>query len=121
MFNTRVLITGGRKYANRLLVYKALSILYNKTLGTMTVIEGGATGADALACDWCKENRHLNINHIQEEAEWDTYGKKAGMLRNTVMAKLEPDICLAFRGGRGTMDMIDKCNERNIKVKKIGW
>ena len=38
---------------------------------------------------------------------WDKHGLAAGPMRNQDMAN-EADICLAFPGGRGTRDMINK-------------
>lgn len=121
MWNTRVLVSGGRQYKNRNLVYAALERIYNKTIGTMTVIEGGATGADSFAGEWAKSNAHRGVIHICEEADWDKYGNSAGMKRNKAMADLIPDLCLAFKGGKGTLNMIDICRMRNIKVYCIDW
>lgn len=121
VFNPRVLVTGGRKYSNRKLVYAALDRLYNSDyIGRMTLIEGGAKGADRLAQDWANQ-AHIDVDLITCEADWDRYGLSAGMRRNKDMANLKPDVCIAFLGGRGTQNMVDLCRERNIKVHIIGW
>lgn len=107
MFNPRVLITGGRKYQDRNLVWAALDKLYNSStrLGTLTVIEGGA---DRHAQQWAKAAiaKGMQVALITKEAEWDRYGLAAGMKRNLYMAKVhQPDLCLAFPGGRGDRNM----------------
>lgn len=66
---------------------------------------GMARGADITAYGLFKETS----NTIHEyPAEWDKYGKRAGYLRNTEMAKVA-DIGLAFWDGssKGTKHMID--------------
>lgn len=121
MFNPRILVTGGRAYSNRKLVYAALDKLYNSDyLGRMTLIEGGALGADRLAQDWANQT-HIDVDLVTCEADWDNRGLSAGMERNRHMANLRPDICLAFKGGRGTQNMIDICRERNIKTYLFEW
>ncbi|AJT60948.1 hypothetical protein [Vibrio phage XZ1] len=121
MMSPRVLVCGGRKFRDRKLVYAALDKLYNSFyIGRMTIIEGGALGADRLAQDWANQ-AHIDVDLITCEAEWDKYGDSAGFKRNSDMADLKPDICLAFKGGRGTQNMIDICRERSIKVHTINW
>lgn len=44
-----------------------------------TIISGGARGVDEMAARFAKENR---IKLIEFPADWDKFGKKAGMLRN---------------------------------------
>jgi hypothetical protein len=121
MFNPRILITGGRKYNNRKLVYAALDKLYNSFyIGTMTIIEGGALGADRLAQQWAQQN-HIDVVLITVHANWDKYGNSAGMRRNKEMVDLKPDLCIAFKGGKGTLNMIEICNSRNVNVFKLEW
>ncbi|CAL9983092.1 GTP-binding domain [Vibrio phage D479] len=124
MFNPRILVTGGRDYKNYKLVHMALNKLYNDSnrIGTMTVIEGGATGADRFAGDWAKDaiEKKMAVNLITVPAEWDRLGPKAGYVRNKYMAScLQPDICLAFPGGKGTRNMIEICTEQSIRVYKF--
>ena len=121
MYNIRVVVTGGRTYKNQKLVYAALDKLYNNQigLGSFTLIEGGATGADTLAREW--SYLYKDVILLSKEADWIKYKLAAGSKRNLEMVKLEPDICLAFPGGIGTQDMMERCKQHNIKVVKIGW
>lgn len=121
MFNPRVLVCGGRKFSDRKLVYAALDKLYNSNyIGRMTIIEGGALGADRLAQDWANQ-LHIDVELLTCPADWERHGLSAGMKRNTDMANLKPDLCLAFKGGRGTQNMVDICRERNIKTHLFEW
>ena len=47
----RVLVCGGRNYDNRDLVWRALD-QYQENYGPLTVIQGGAPGADQWAREW---------------------------------------------------------------------
>ena len=47
----KVLVCGGRNYDNRDLVWRALD-QYQENYGPLTVIQGGAPGADQWAREW---------------------------------------------------------------------
>lgn len=52
-------------------------------------------------------------------ADWATYGKRAGMLRNAAMLELhKPDLVVAFRGGRGTANMVSLARKARVKVQQ---
>jgi hypothetical protein len=115
-----VLVTGGRHYADRSAVAAAL-----REARPDTVMHGGATGADALARDWCVANgRH----HIAYPADWGRLGNAAGPVRNREMAErlaaLRADGCevlvLAFPGGDGTAGMIREATRRGLPVRLVG-
>jgi hypothetical protein len=75
------------------------------------IVSGGARGADTLAERYAKESGFaLKVF----PADWDTYGKKAGILRNEEMAhylfvSLHRCEVIAFWDGssRGTRNMIN--------------
>ena len=54
-------------------------------------------------------------------AEWDTFGKAAGPIRNGWMLKMEPDLVLAFhndiRQSKGTANMVSIARKKGIEVK----
>jgi hypothetical protein len=55
-------------------------------------------------------------------AEWNKYGRAAGMKRNKEMVSLlPPDYVAAFYGQRGTLGMIAHAEKLGIKVHKWGW
>lgn len=78
------------------------------------VISGGARGVDSLGEHWAKINR-VPISVFK--AKWDTYGKRAGYLRNEEMAK-QADALIAVWDGKskGTEHMVRIANNHNLKV-----
>lgn len=113
----RVLICGGRTYCDQTFFTKTLDAI-QKDKGPITlIIQGGAKGADYLA--------HLYAcrRGIREEvynADWRTWKKAAGPIRNAVMLKEgKPDLVVAFPGGNGTADMVKKANKAGVPVKQF--
>lgn len=69
------------------------------------VISGGADGVDTLAEKWAKRHK---VEFLAFPAQWDLYGKSAGMRRNEDMARF-CDRLESFWDGKshGTKHMID--------------
>lgn len=83
------------------------------------IISGGATGADTAALDWAVCNY---TQLIEYPADWKKHGRAAGFIRNQQMINEgKPDICIAFPGGNGTADMINRCNKAGIPVKEVNY
>lgn len=81
----------------------------------LTVIQGGARGADALAKSLATQS---GFDVVTVPADWDKHGKAAGPIRNQQMLdEQEPDVVWAFRSSgksNGTDDMIKRSVMRNI-------
>lgn len=106
----RILVCGGRAYPNRRKVFEVLDSLAPMAC----IIQGGARGADALAAEWANKN---GVPNIPFQADWDTYGRGAGMIRNRVMLREgKPDLVVAFPGGNGTADMTRIAQKAGIQV-----
>jgi hypothetical protein len=104
----KVLVTGGRDYFQRDKVFGTLSYLKKERQWdprSTLFIEGGAPGVDSLVEEWCSKN---GFHCASVKALWNVYNKSAGPLRNSIMAAMEPDICIAFPGGPGTKDMVSR-------------
>jgi hypothetical protein len=109
----RVVVTGGRDFADTALVDRALSAVHRKH-GISTLIEGEARGADRLCAQWAVR---LDIPVARFPADWDTHGKRAGHLRNQQMIdEGKPNAAVAFPGGRGTADMVRRLHSAGIPV-----
>lgn len=105
----KLLVCGGRDYADRARVYATLD-----KLCPSEVIQGGARGADRLALDWA--NSRL-IRSQTFTADWERHGKGAGPIRNqTMIDQGRPDAVLAFPGGRGTADMVRRARAAGVRV-----
>lgn len=108
-----VLVTGGRDYENRAVVFAALD-----ALKPARVVHGDYwNGADAAAREWVELR---GVPDGRYPADWKAQGKAAGPMRNSKMIATEkPNLCLAFPGGRGTADCVEKCEKAGIEVRKI--
>jgi UDP-N-acetylmuramoylalanine-D-glutamate ligase len=106
-----IIVCGGRNYQNEVFVDKVLSIIH-KNYPISLLIHGGATGADSLANSWAIQN---NVSRKVYYADW-SQGRKAGPLRNKQMLTENPDLVVAFPGGKGTKNMISQARQANIKI-----
>lgn len=112
----RLLVTGGRGYDDRDAVYAALDPYLAQHGLSLIVIQGGATGADRLAKEWCKDR---GVHYAQVDALWDNYSKSAGPMRNEAMLLLQPHEVLAFPGTVGTPHMKKIARFSDIPVVEV--
>jgi hypothetical protein len=83
----------------------------------LRLISGHALGADQLAEEWAFE-RQVPIYIFP--AKWRLYPKAAGPIRNQQMLdEGQPELVIAFPGGKGTADMISRAEKAGIKVIKV--
>lgn len=114
MSGFRVLVTGSRDWTDEETIRRGLDQAIVNALCTVdidelydlvTVVHGGARGADALVAKVAAE---LGCQLEEHPADWERHGKAAGPIRNAEMVAAGADICLAFprgasRGTRGCM------------------
>lgn len=106
----RVLVCGGRDYDDA----KHLDSVLWRHWPYDLLIEGGARGADRLAATWARFN---DVPVRTFPADWRTYGKRAGHIRNGDMLFIgKPDLVIAFPGGRGTADMVAQARAAGVRV-----
>lgn len=109
----KIIISGGRDYNDRDFVYMVLDHVHRERVITL-LIEGGARGVDRLGRDWAIDR---GVPYHTEPADWDTYPKSAGPIRNRAMLAIEGvDGVIAFPGGRGTTDMVKATRRVKIPV-----
>jgi hypothetical protein len=112
----RVLVCGGRDYADRDRLDAVLDRLHAER-GFALVIAGGARGADTLAAEWA------NAQGVPCEvymAEWERLGRKAGPTRNErMLAEGKPDLVVGFPGDRGTTHMCRVAREAGVEVIEV--
>ncbi len=81
------------------------------------IIEGGALGADRFARRWAAEHA---VECVTFEADWKSYGRAAGPLRNARMLhEAKPDVVIAFPGGKGTANMVALAGGYGVPVREI--
>lgn len=121
----RILITGSRDWADRDVIRRALiragQDAHVHPQG-VTVVHGGARGADQIAGELAGEFGCMVEVH---RADWDRYGKAAGHRRNAEMVALGADVCLAFplgesRGTRGCMALAEKAGIPVVSYEALG-
>jgi predicted Rossmann-fold nucleotide-binding protein len=105
----RVIVCGGRDYANRSAVGGVLGILRDGT----TIVHGAAPGADSLAAE---EAALRGLDVEAHPADWAAHGRAAGPIRNQRMLDAGAELVIAFPGGRGTADMVRRSREAGIVV-----
>ena len=78
------------------------------------IISGGARGADTLGEYWATQH---GVPIERFPADWEKHGKSAGFIRNREMAHHAEALIALWDGrSRGTRNMIDVANFRNLKV-----
>lgn len=110
----KVIVAGGRDFDDARMLNDVLCRLY-WCCGTdsidpdLQVVSGMAKGADMLGWEWAQ--RHLVHDEpvIEMPADWEKYGKAAGVIRNQDMSHIGDEL-VAFWDGRstGTKNMIEK-------------
>jgi hypothetical protein len=112
----RVLVCGSRTWTDREIVYNRLGQLEPDGL---TIITGGARGADQLAHDWAT---FYGVDHEVYPAEWDIHGRAAGPIRNQQMLDTGIDLVIAFRmpgQSRGTDHMVRIANAAGVATDHV--
>jgi hypothetical protein len=98
----KVLVCGGRDFEDKEYLFEVLDKIHSETPITR-IIHGGARGADSLAGKWA-ESKTIPITVFH--ADWKTHKRAAGQIRNSIMLEEgNPDLVVAFPGGKGTFDM----------------
>lgn len=110
----RVLVTGGRDFDDALTLGSWLGGINNQH-GISLLIEGNCpTGADNMARRFAAK---YGIQSLSFAADWATHGKAAGPIRNQKMLdESKPDIVVAFKGGKGTADMVRRARKAGVRV-----
>jgi hypothetical protein len=105
----KILVCGGRDFSDYPFMSSTL-----ESINPTQIISGGARGADRLAERYAVE---FGVPIQVFPALWDTEGKAAGFIRNQRMLdEGDPDLVVAFPGGRGTDDMVRRAIRHGVKV-----
>lgn len=112
----KVIVCGGRDFADwAKLKDRLMRLRLEAPHDALTIIQGGAKGADAMAREWCAVYK---VPYINYPADWEKHGKAAGPIRNKRMLDDgQPDLVLAFPGGRGTENMIAQAMLAGVAVE----
>ena len=112
----RILVCGGRDFvpSNSDIAF----LRHYLTKPGVVLIHGDYRGADRWADEFAKS---LGLTPIPFHADWTKHGKRAGPIRNQRMLdEGKPDLVLAFPGGSGTQDMIERAEKAGVDVIEVG-
>ena len=116
----KLLVCGGRNFTDRAKTYEVLDDYLSTTKSMnqpLEICHGNARGADTIAGEWAKER---GVKCTVFPANWGEHGKAAGPIRNAQMLEVfQPDIVIAFAGGKGTLDMIKRTLKARILVRAL--
>ena len=108
----RTIIAGSRTITDPTELETAIK---NSGFQISLVISGGAQGVDTLGENWAKVN---NVPIKQFLPDWQTYGKAAGVIRNTQMIEdvgIDGALLIIWDGkSRGTQDTIRKASKKGL-------
>lgn len=105
----RVLVCGGRDYDE---FGKMIAVLDQFEIDVIG--HGAAPGADSLAQQYAE---YRGYPAESWPADWDRHGNAAGPIRNRQMFKeFNPDLVVAFPGGKGTADMVSVAQKGKCAV-----
>lgn len=115
----KVIVAGPRDYEDEEDISSTLDILL-PLYGDVEIVEGGATGVDALAKKYALKHHDSFKTSLKEfPADWNLYGRRAGPVRNNEMA-MYSDVLIAFRykekPSRGTENMIKTALNMGLEV-----
>ena len=120
----RVLVTASRTWPS----YDVIAVVLDEVLrfdvpaGHYMVLRHGAAGrgGDRFADMWAA--RH-DVETKQVPADWERYGKPAGMIRNAEMVAAGADLCLAFirDGSRGATHCASLAQAAGIPTRIFQW
>lgn len=117
----KVIVAGGRKFKDYELLKSKLDTILAEKRKThrIYIISGMAQGADTLGERYANENGFTILGF---PAEWNLYGKSAGIRRNAEMAKVG-DALIAFWDGEspGTKNMIETARDKRLMVRVIKY
>jgi len=112
----RVIIAGSRTIAGPGIVETALA---NCSFEPTLVISGTANGPDMMGEEWARKNA-IDIELFP--ADWETHGRRAGMLRNAEMARFAEALVALWDGSsKGTANMIETMQrmEKPVHVHRV--
>lgn len=111
----KVAIIGSRDYPDMEEVRS-----YIRALSDCEIVSGGARGVDLVAET---EARRLGIPVKIFHADWDTYGKRAGAVRNQQIVDYSDHIIAfwdgASKGAKITIDMAEKSKKPLIVISPV--
>lgn len=107
----KVIIAGSRHLKDPMWVPKAVE---NSGMEISELVCGMAAGVDTMAYRWAKI---CGISAKEFWANWNTFGRSAGSIRNGLMADYADALIAIWDGAsKGTGNMIDQARRKGLQV-----
>lgn len=116
----KLIIAGGRDFNDYDLLCNEVILLLEQSITPLELVEivsGGASGADKLGEVFAQEYK-LPVKRFP--ADWKTFGRAAGPIRNSHMAKYGSHLVAFWDGkSRGTANMMKLADENGLICKTV--
>ena len=114
----KILICGDRNWQDKEPIRRELKTIIKLFGPVAHIIHGCCRGADKMAGEVAEE---MGIEVMEFPADWNKYGRKAGILRNIEMLdEGKPDMVLAFHeniaNSKGTANMVSRSKSDGLTV-----
>ena len=121
-YGVKLIIAGGRDFDNYDMVREAMYMVDDVEIGNLTIVSGGARGADLFGERWAKINSVAIEQYLPNWRPGGVYDNSAGYKRNALMADNASHL-LAFWDGksRGTKHMIDLAAKKGLGVEIVEY
>jgi ABC-type Fe3+-hydroxamate transport system substrate-binding protein len=108
----RILVTGGRRFDDKELLFTFLDRLHRERSITL-VIHGAARGTDSFAEEWGKTR---GVETLPCLADIERYKRAVWDEQSKQMLAHKPDLVVAFPGGNGTANMVQLAQKAGFHV-----
>ena len=115
----KVIVAGSRTFSDFDLMCEKMDYFLQTVNDDIEIVSGLVPGADSLGTKYAKKRGY----HVREfPARWNTFGKRAGYLRNIEMAEYA-DACVVFWDGKskGTKHMITTAKQYKMPVRIVRY
>lgn len=106
----KIIIAGSRTINNMNILIKAINLSGFEITSADEIVSGGARGVDTLGENYAKQH---NIKLTVFKPDWNKYGIKGGVIRNSQMSKYADCAIVIHCGSNGSIDMINKMKKLN--------
>lgn len=113
----KIAVIGSRSFNDYVFLKDTLLKIISGISSDVTIVSGGAKGADILSEKFAREN---NLQTEIYLPDWKKFGRGAGIVRNKDIVNAS-DIVVAFWDGKskGTLSSINIAKKQNKKIIEV--
>lgn len=118
----KIIVAGGRGFNNYEMLCQKLDALLVNVKTPIEIICGEAKGADLMGKKYAIDKNSASVSVAVMKANWNKFGKPAGMLRNSAMAWYANSLVAFWDGqSRGTKNMIDLAKQERLAGRVVRY